>query len=339
MMAKEPKKILVIKMLGVGDVIWTTPLLGNLRRGVPRAEISFLCRGFCAPLLANNPDLDRVIPFKPGNLREQIRFIKELRRRGFDLALDLFGSPRSALLSLASGAGTRIGFDFGYRQLFYNQVLPAKTANQGHEVDFHLFVLKALGLPEKTRELVFNLTQEEKDYRRETWQKLGIKQSDRVIGLLPTGGWACKRWPAERFGQLSRKLAGELGFKVLVFWGSPSEQADAQIISAADPNAIPIPKTSLREMAALLSGCRAVIGNDSGPLHLATALKVPVLAFYGPTNPRGQGPWGVPHQVLRDESLPCLGCNKTSCRDPRCMTGISLEQVSKAFERLTAGMN
>ena len=338
MTGKEPHNILVIKMLGVGDVVWTTPLLSNLRRGFPQAKISFLCRSFCAPVLANNPDLDEVISFDPGSLKDQIQFIRELRRRKFDLVIDLFGSPRTAFLSLASGSGTRMGFDFGYRRLFYTEVLSSKEANQGHEVEFHLFVLKALGIPVKTRELVFNLTSAEKDFKSQHWREWGIKEKETVVGLAATSGCSCRRWPEQNFSRLARELSEMKNIRVMIFWGLRAEMESAQrIAKGAEDKILIIPQTSLRQMAALLAGCDLVIGNNCGPVQLATAFKVPVINFHGPTRPLGQGPWGVPNIILRNESLSCLECNKTSCPDPKCMTGITVEQVMAAFKNMTAG--
>jgi lipopolysaccharide heptosyltransferase II len=335
---KVPENILVIKMLGIGDVVWTTPLLNNLRRGFPRAKISFLCRSFCAPVLANNPDLEEVISFDPGSLLSQLNFIRDLKRRKFDLVIDLFGSPRTAFLSLASGSGTRIGFDFGYRRFFYNRVLSSKDANQGHEVEFHLFALKSLGLPVKTKELVFNLTPEEKALKDRWWNEWGIKQGEKVVGLVATSGCACRRWPEGSFSRLARELLAMKNIRVMIFWGLSAELESSQrIAKGAKDKIIIIPQTSLRQMAALLAGCDLVIGNNCGPVQIATAFKVPVINFHGPTRPLGQGPWGVPHVILRNESLSCLECNKTSCPDPKCMTGITVEQVMNAFETMTAG--
>lgn len=338
MTGKVFHNILVIKILGVGDVIWTTPLLSNLRRGLPQARISFLCRSFCAPVLENNPDLDDIIPFDPCSLGDQLRFIRELRRRKFDLVIDLFGSPRTAFLSLASGSGTRIGFDFGHRRLFYTSVLSAKEANQGHEVGFHLFPLKALGIPVKSKELVLNLRPEENAFKDQAWSGWGIKAEEKVVGLVATSGCSCRRWPEQNFSKLARELSAMKNIRVMIFWGLREEQESAQrIAKGAEDRVLIIPKTSLRQMAALLSGCDLVIGNNCGPVQIATAFKVPIINFHGPTRPLGQGPWGVPHMILRNESLPCLECNRTSCPDPKCMTGISVEQVMTAFKTMMAG--
>lgn len=324
-------------MLGVGDVVWTTPLLSNLRQAFPRAKISFLCRSFCTPVLANNPDLNEIISFDPGSIRDQWKFIRDLRRRKYDLVIDLFGSPRTAFLSLASGARTRIGFDFGHRRLFYNKVLSAKTANRGHEVEFHLFALKALGLPVKTNDLVFKLSPEEKEFKARLWGEWGIKGEEIVVGLVATSGCSCRRWPERNFSALAQRLSAIKNIRVIIFWGLRSELESAKrIAKGQEDKVLIIPKTSLGQMAALLAGCDLVIGNNCGPVQIATAFKVPIINFHGPTSPRGQGPWGVPHVILRNEGLACLECNKTSCPDPRCMTGISVEQAMEAFNGLMA---
>jgi lipopolysaccharide heptosyltransferase II len=332
--------ILVLRMSGVGDVLWTTPFLANLRIGYPSAHISYVVREFCAPVLSNNPDVDQLVLFKKCSLSNQISFLKRLRGAGYDLTIDLVGTPRTAIQSVISGAGNRIGFDFGYRRHFYNHLLNARAANYGHEVEFNLSVLEYLGIPASRKDLVFNLTEEEKNYRQDIYRSLAL-DGGRVIGLIPTGGWACKRWPIDNYIAVAKTLSSNPRNKILVFWGRRSEEADAKIILSACPSAKLIPKTSLRQMAALLAGCDLIIGNDSGPLHIATAFKIPVISFYGPTVPRSQGPWGQGHVVLQDKRLGCLGCNRMDCRDPKCMAGIPPDRVIKEAERLLdhAGKN
>lgn len=316
-------------------MLWTTPLLKALRQGYSQARIHYVVRSSCAPVLENNPDVDELLVLPSGGIISQLAFLSRIRKRRCQLSIDLVGTPRTAIQSLASGAGIRIGFDFGYRKFFYNRVLSAGEANYGHEVEFNLYVLKELGLPEAGRELVYNLTREEREFQIRAWRELGYDKRDKVIGFLPTGGWACKRWPIENFSELGR-LDGRRGpRKYLVFWGSRSEKEDAERIARGiGPHAAMAPQTTLRQMAALLSGCAAVVGNDTGPLHIATALGVPVVSFYGPTSPKSQGPWGKGHRVLRDQSLDCLVCNRTDCRDPKCMRGIPVSAASEALEEI-----
>lgn len=332
-MRPAPESILVLRMSGVGDVLWTTPFLRALRRGFPKAKIHFVVRQACASVLWNNPDVDELLVYSGGSLPRQIEFLREIRNRRCDLSIDLVGTPRTAIQSLVSGSRERIGFDFGYRRLFYNRVLSAREANHGHEVEFNLFALKALDLPEAGRELVYNLTLEEREFQKRVWRELGCNQEDKVIGLLPTGGWACKRWPVENYIGLGKAGSGSGRRRFLVFWGNPAEERDARTIcEGIGPKASIAPRTTLRQMAALLSGCAAVVGNDTGPLHIATALGIPTVSFYGPTSPKAQGPWGQGHKVLKDDSLDCLVCNRTDCRDPKCMKGISVKAAHQALE-------
>lgn len=325
------ERILVLRSHGVGDVLWSTPFLANLRRGYPDARIAYLVRGSSAPVMAGNSDVDELIVYR----RESagIGFLNGLRRRRFDLTVDLIGTPRTALQSLWSGAPHRVGFDFRIRRHAYNHVLGADAANRGHEVEFNFHVLDLLGIPATSRDLVFNLAPDEIEYRRRTWRQLRYGDGETVIGILPTGGWACKRWPVGHYDELVRSITGRHRAKLLVFWGGAEERRDAERIAAASPGrASACPPATLRQMAALLSGCRLAVGNDSGPLHIATALGVPVIAFFGPTNPKSQGPWGRGHTVLRDESLPCLCCNRMDCPDPRCMAGIAPARALAAVD-------
>lgn len=332
-MKMEAKKILILRMSGVGDVLWTTPFLANLRKGYPQAHISYVVRDFCAPVLQNNPDVDELLIFRKGSIGGQWSFLSKIRGSGYDLTIDLVGTPRTAVQSVVSGARNRVGFDFGYRRFFYNHLLDARKANHGHEVEFNLSVLEYLELPVKFTDLVFNLTKNEIEYRDGIYAMLGLAGKN-VIGLIPTGGWACKRWPVNNYIETSKTLAGRGKNMILVFWGSPSEEADAKRIIDACPAAKMVPKTDLRQLAALLSGCSLVIGNDSGPLHIATAFKVPVISFYGPTVPKSQGPWGQGNIIMQDKSLDCLGCNRIDCPDPVCMKGIAPETVIAEAERI-----
>lgn len=328
---KTPQRILVIRMSGVGDVLWTTPLLRSLRQGYPQARIHYVVRRSCAPVLENNPDVDELLIYRGGGLRQELEFLQAIRSRHCDLCLDLVGTPRTALQSLYSGAKVRIGFDFGYRRYFYNRVLSAAEANQGHEVEFHLYPLRSLGLEPGERTLVFNLTPDEVAYRRRFWQENRWENGRDVVGIVPTGGWACKRWPTENYIALGRSFA-QHDIVFLIFWGNAQEREQAaRIAQGIGRAALLAPETSLRSMAALISGCRVVVGNDTGPLHIATAFDIPVISFYGPTSPQAQGPWGQGHRVLRDETLSCLVCNRTDCRRPLCMINIKVERAVQAL--------
>lgn len=334
-MPLTPERILVIKLRATGDVVLATPVIENLKRRFPRARISFLTEEASADVLRWNPFLDDLIVlpvrrWKRAGLRrswrEQARFYHNLRRKRFDLAIDLFGNPRSAVLTRLTGAPDRVGFAFRGRRLAYNIVIePPEQA--GHEVLFHLESLEALDVPVATDrpEIAVPGTA---DARAQSWLDDNVPADRSVVGLNPGGGWPVKRWPPDRFGRLADALIDEYGVDVLVLWGPGEEGLAEEVADAMRNRPLVLPAASLAELGAYLKRCRLLVSNDSGPMHMAAALNVPTVGIFGPTNPRAQGPWGDGHGVVRKESVDCLGCNRTECPIGNiCMTTLEPSEV------------
>jgi ADP-heptose:LPS heptosyltransferase len=297
--------ILVIRMSGVGDVLWTTPFLAGLRRGYPDARISYIVRKGCVPVLENNSDVDELIVYDDDRIRKQALFLRRLRAKRFDMSIDFICTPGTAIQSLVSGARHRIGFDFHGRKHFYNHRLSAHAANYGHEVEFHLFVLDYLGLPVVTRDLVWNISEDEKRDAEEIRTGLRLPSDRPVIAMIPTGGFASKKWPVEHYSRLAGAVIENTDSRILLFWGNAEEKADAERIREVAAERIDlIPPSSLRRLAALLAKCSMAIGNDSGPLHIATAMRIPVVGLYGRTNIKSQGPWGANVHTLQPPGQP-----------------------------------
>lgn len=325
--------ILVIRMSGIGDVLWTTPLLANLRMAYPTAHIGYVVRTSSALVLENNPHVDEILLFEQEDVRWQLGFLARLRKKHFDLSIDLICSPATAIQSLVCGAHTRIGFDFRGRKHLYNHRLSAAAANHGHEVEFNLFPLQYMGIPVRTRSLVWNVSAAERELADAAWGAVGFAADEAVAGIIPTGGYASKKWPVAYWRELVLDPALR-HLRFLVFWGSDAERLEAQEIAAADPARIRIaPPATLRQAAALMERCAGIAGNDSGPLHIATALGKPVVALYGPSRPESQGPWSDKATVLQADDIEAICCRRVDCRDPICMKGISPERVAAAMLR------
>lgn len=329
------RSILVIRMSGIGDVLWTTPLLANLRLAYPEAWIGYVVRTASAFVLENNPDVDEIIRFEDERLWYQLGFLRRLRQRNVDLSIDLICSPATAIQSVASRARVRIGFDFRIREKLYTHRLSARDANHGHEVEFNLFVLRALEIPERTRALVWRVSDIERERAARQWDALGFPSNVPVVALIPTGGYPSKKWPRTHWRQLLR-TPGLEGVHFLVVWGSETERLDAERIVEGNPHAAIAPPGTLRDTAALLARCDAAVGNDSGPAHIATALGLPVVMFYGPSDPKSQGPWSPRAEVLRIEDVETRCCRRLDCPDPVCMTGISASRAAEALLRVLA---
>ena len=330
------KSILVIRMSGIGDVLWTTPLLSNLRLAYPDAHIAYVVRSASAFVLENNPDIDEIIRFEDESIRYQLGFLRRLRKKRFDLSIDLICSPATAIQSVASGARVRIGFDFRVRERLYTERLSAREANHGHEVEFNLFVLRAMGIPERSRALVWSVSEQERVRAAEQWPALGLSDEISVVALIPTGGYPSKKWPLAYWRELvaDPRLAG---LRFLVFWGNESERRDAEQIAAACPRVAVAPAGTLREAAALMDRCAVAVGNDSGPSHIATALGKPVVIFYGPSDPKSQGPWSERAEILRIDDVEQRCCRRLDCPEPICMTGIGSDRAVTALLRALGG--
>lgn len=328
------ESILVIRMSGIGDVLWTTPLLANLRMAYPDAHIAYVVRSASAFVLENNPHVDELLLFEREELWWQLGFLRRLYRRHFDLSVDLICSPATAIQSVVSGAHTRVGFDFRIREKLYNHRLSASESNVGHEVEFNLAVLPYMEIPIRTRSLVWRVSDSERTHAETIWHRLGLGDRETVIGLVPTGGFPSKKWPIDHWRSLTN-VPALADMRFLVFCGSEQERRDAESIARGSAGRIVVePKGTLRDSAALMQRCTGVVGNDSGPMHIATAFDIPVVALYGPTNPRSQGPWSDRAIVLRIDDVETRCCRRLDCPDPVCMTEIMPARVANALREL-----
>ncbi len=337
-MSTSPERILVIKLRATGDVVLATPVIENLKRHFPSARLSFLTEAASADILRWNPFLDEliVLPIRRwertgfrGSWREQARFYRNLRRKRFDLAIDLFGNPRSAVLTWLTGASNRVGYAFRGRRHAYNTVVTPSNEIR-HEVLFHLEALEALNVPVTTNRPRITVPRLAGGKARRWLRENGsADRTDRaIIGLNPGGGWAIKRWPPGYFGRLADALIEEYDVDVLVLWGPGEEGIVEEVTAAMKHRALVLPEATLSELGAYLEHCRLLVSNDSGPMHMAAALNVPCIGIFGPTDPLAQGPWGDGHGVVRKESVDCLGCNRIDCPIGNiCMTTLEPEDV------------
>lgn len=336
----DPQRILVIKLRAIGDVVMATPVVENLRRAFPGATIDFLTEKACAPVVTGHPAIHQVIEFDRARLNHlaplnkfftTLSFLNELRGRRYDLIFDLFGNPRTAIMTLWSGAKTRVGYRFRGRRYAYNVVVTPR-GHLVHEVDFNLDALRALKIPVISRQLVLPVDRASDEDAESFWIENSL-EGKIVIGLNPSGGWYTKRWPLEHFAALGDRIAEQLSARVVLIWG-PGELEDARhIAQAMRHEALLIPKAGLMQLAALLRRLTVLVSNDSGPLHIAAAAGTPVVGIYGPTRPELQGPWGDGHRIVRREGLDCLGCNGVTCRIKThdCMKRLEVDIVFQAL--------
>ncbi|MGA9117123.1 MAG: glycosyltransferase family 9 protein [Bacteroidota bacterium] len=326
------RRLLVIKLRAVGDVLLSTVVLRSLRAAYPGARMDFLTEPPSQAFLRLHPDVDEVVVFDRTR-RGGVQLIRDIRRRRYDLVLDLFGNPRTAVVTRFSGARWRAGYRFGWRRFAYSHVVEPRGGIV-HNTQFNLDCLEALGIPVGSRELVFPTAPEDEATMEDVLRRAGLG-SRPIVALHAGGGWVTKRWPPGSFALLGDLLEEGRMVDVVLPWGPGEESLVRELKGRMRRPAFVPPATTLTQLGALFRRCAAVVSNDSGPLHIAAAVGTRVLGIYGPTNPRLQGPYGEGHGVVRREGLPCLGCNRTRCPiGLPCMRELEPHQVLEAFDRM-----
>lgn len=325
------RKILVIKLRAVGDVVLSTIVLKNLRLAFPGAQLDFLTENPSRDVLTGNPFVHSTLVYDRSTM-SGLDLIGVVRKGSYDLVIDLFGNPRSALLTWLSGASYRVGFRFRGRTFAYNIVVEPR-GNAVHNTQFNLDALEAIGIAIQDRNLYFGDSPDDKRYVDDFLAAANI--SSFVVGLNTGGGWYTKRWGLDRVAKLADLLIDRFHATIVLTWGPGQLDGVRELRSMMRHEAFVPPPTTLLQLGALLRRCTIVVSNDSGPMHIAAAVGTPVLGIYGPTNPVLQGPYGEKHVTVRREGLDCLGCNLTKCPIGHpCMNELTVEMVMKGVEEL-----
>lgn len=323
----------------IGDVVLTTPIIRSVRATYPDAYIAYLGDEEAVSLLEHNPFLNDVIPFDFSKLAvlEQSRVTLLLRKRKFDAVVDFFSNPRSSLLSYLSGARIRIGGDFGTRGKLFTHRLrddgKPKTA-----IEFHYQYVKPLGVEPQSWKTEIYLTdhelRESKIYFR--WQDIDLSRP--IVGLHPGATWPAKMWPADRFAELARLLAGELGVQVLITQGPRDAEVSQEVGRKAGGAAKIVSVLGLRQLAAILSHCSVYVVNDSAPMHISVAVNTPTIGIFGPGEENIWFPYQLPyyensagHISLRKDVVchPCHlnVCNREGTGYMECMRLLTAREV------------
>jgi len=336
------QKILVMRPDHLGDLLFLTPALRQIRQGIPEAQIVGLVGPWGKPVLARNPDLDRLItwefPWFDRRPRSSplapylslLRLVARLRAERFDLALQFRADFWwGALAVRLAGVPERIGYGAPMVAPFLTTALPVRHGR--HAVDENRALAAAITSPLADSRLVFPTTAAEKTQADRLLAPLGRRP---IIALQAGAGAPVKVWPPERLAQVGRSLADEWGVGVVVLGGPGEENLAGQVTSGLGPGALSLAgRTTLGELAAVLERCALAVGPDSGPLHLAVAVGTPSVHLYGPADSHRFGPWGSSewHQVIASPR-PCAPCNRldfplVTVPNHPCLADISADHV------------
>jgi heptosyltransferase I len=335
-LAKAPGKILVIKPSSLGDVVHCLPFLCVMHECFPAAAIHWVIAEGNEGVLEGNPMIAKLWIIKKdrwkkvGSVKETVAELSglanALRKENYDIAVDLQGLLRSGMIAGASGAPVRAGFSEAREGSTFFYTHKVEGGADVHAVDRYLKVAGALGC----------------DIGDVRFPMPLLKESERIAGIkkelgeyaviVPGARWHTKRWPAEKFGEIASML--KIGSVIV---GSAADRYPAAVIEArSGGRALSMAgDTDMGELLCLIRDARYLITNDSGPMHIAAAYGVPVVAIFGPTSPGLTGPYGPNHLVVQSDA-DCIPCHKRKCKEMTCMNDISVEMVYREIEKLEA---
>lgn len=329
-------KILVIKLSALGDVILSIPAFAALRKDFPQAHIAALVASPFKPILQNCPYINEIItmPLKNKGYKEIWKLSHLLRKLNFDVVIDLQNNRKSHILAYLSACNRRYGYDNGKFSFLLNKKIK--------EIDTPLSPIKhqartlhLLGVETVKEQL--ELWPEDAD---ETWAEEFLKQHRKNSSLPLIGinigasvNWASKRWSIDKLKLLLDKLSEE-GIEVLVTGQKQDKELLGHLRGLCKSDFIEaVGETSIMQLACLVKRCNAYITSDSAPLHIAYAVRTPVIALFGPTEPRRHALLG-PRQIIIKKKVDCAPCYKRNCRRHNCMKEIKAEEVFSAVKRL-----
>ena len=333
------RRILIVNVNWVGDVLFSTPFIRAIRRQFHDAYIACMVVPRCVPMVEGNPNLNEVILYDEDGIHAtpsgKMRFILSLRKKRFDTAYLLHRSFTRTLLVFLAGIGRRIGYYTRKRFLLLTKRIEPPL-EELHRIDYFLKIAEADGAKRDGTHYEFFISEEDKRYARELLSNKGILPDEKFVVLNPGGNWDLKRWPKENFASAADGIAKGLGYKVIIT-GAAKDLSLANSIAVLCENkpTVLCGATTLKQVGAVMEKASLVISGDSGPMHISAALGTPTVAIFGPTSPDITGPRGRgPLSLLRGKVECEVPCYNLSCPDNRCMSAVKPADVLKAAEEL-----
>jgi len=343
------KKILIINPYGIGDVLFTTPVIGNLRLAYPQAVICYLANKRTAGMLKCNPDIAKVFVYERdefvGNYPKYFKLFKSINQERFDLVLDFSLNSSFGFLSFACGIKKRVGFDYRKRGFFLTDRVPLLGYEDKHVVEYYLDLLRQIEVPVKSLPMRLDVPDAETQWAKQWLEANHVDRSKKLIAVFPGGGasWGkaagFKRWSAPKYAELIDIIIEKFD-AVIILMGDPKEEVLCREVArlARFPVQVAAGASSLLGSAALLKLTQGAVVNDGGPLHMAVAAGVKTAAIFGPVDPRVYGPYPVGAHRVVQKGLPCQPCYRrfrmASCGHINCLGELSVQEVYRKVEQI-----
>jgi len=356
---QRSKRILIINPFGIGDILFTTPLIRALKEGYPDCFIGYWCNRRVRPLLETNPGINRIFDLNRGDLKkiwresffkglgEALKLGLEIKKSNFDICFDFSLDYRYSLVAKIAGIRRRIGFNYRGRGRFLTDKIDITGYHDKHAVEYYLDLLRFLGLAAKDRFLELPVGQAAEIKARDVLSSRGITADDLLIGIAPGAGgsWgkdaAYKHWPALKFAQVADKLVQEFKAKIIILGDETEQPISEVIVNAMAHKPIDLTgKIKLELLPAIIKNLDLLISNDGGPMHIASALGVKSVSVFGPVSELVYGPYPDVrnHPVLKWD-MECRPCYKNfrlpvCAKDRECLKAVKVEDVFTAAKAL-----
>jgi len=334
---EEIHRILIRGTNWVGDSVMSLPAIASIRRNFPEAAITILVKPWVQGLYSYCPDIDTVMILdrQRGKLASSYQVIKDLKKQQFDLSILLQNAFEAALLTFLAGIPYRVGYNTDGRSWLLSHSVPvAREILEVHQVHYYLNLMKSLGWETGDCSPRIVIPAKRREEAEHFLRKKGIEKKNLLLGFNPGAFYgSAKCWLPERYAALADKAAQQWGAQNIIFGTAHDMPMVKEMVEHMQTTPfLAVGETSLEELIALISMCSLFITNDSGPMHIAAAIGIPVVAIFGSTDPVTTAPYGNQHTVIRHQ-VSCAPCLRRVCpKDHQCMELVTTEEVWRVIE-------
>jgi len=344
---KYSDKILIMDAGGIGDLVMATPVLKALREKFAKSHITLLVVPRSAEVIKDFPYFDEIIKLNLNDTFASLRLFWKLRKRKFDMMIDLhaietwMASLKRIILYSIITPKVKVGRNTDHRGFFLDIQVPENFLGTVHEVERKMSIPEILGAKIGIPNLTFNLSESEKNSVNAFLDKNGIQDEQFIVGINPGGFLPTRQWNKEKFIEIGRKLVQRYQARLIITGGNREKILVSKIAeSLKDSSPITVTEFSLGELAVLFKRINLLITNDTGPMHIAAAVNIPIVSIFGPENYHRYRPYTRAfNHVVAIPSIPCRPCRKFECKSHECMKNISVEMVWDAITEVITKTN
>lgn len=340
-MIQKNKRILIFNVNWLGDVLFSTATIRNLRRNYPDSYLACVIPSRCYPILKDNPYLNEILIFderdRHKGLISRLNFIQSLKLKKFDMVFLLHRSFTRALICRLADIPERIGYHTKKRGFLLTKSIPAPPKDAQHRIDYYLNVIEKAGLRVEDRYTDFYFGKNDEEFVADFLKSKGLSKDSFLAAINPGGNWLPKRWPKEFWAKLADQISEKFNNR-LIITGSQADLSLAQQIQdlMLHKPVIACGLFNLKQLGALSSRLDLFITADTGPLHIANSVKTKkIISIFGPTSPKVTGPVPSHNTTILQKIIGCkIPCYEVDCKDNRCMKAVTPEEVFSTIEDL-----